>query len=1103
MMVRHFRQTENQSFFSCYSCGTRNLQKNRFCSECGIQLDKATEFGRKTGKPPQERKYLTVLFSDLSGYTELSTRLDPEETREIMHQIFEEIAQVITNYEGFIEKFIGDAVMALFGVPKTHEDDPVRAILAARHIHQAVAQLEGKIGHRLSMHSGISTGLVITGQVNLEQGTHGISGDTINLASRLEGIAPVGEIVVDQVTCRQAEEYFTFTPLKPISVKGINQPIKPYQVLAPKDRPRKTHRIHGLQAQLIGRKKELSLLKGGAEQCLQGKGSIILIRGEAGTGKSRLVEECRQSFKLKKLCWREGHAFAYSQNISYSLFRDLLKDTFHVLEKDSIATLKGKIESEATSLFSETEKVAPYLGSLFGINYPETKSLDPEMLKSRLHNAIKTIIRRISTSEPTVFCMEDLHWADPSSIELLNDIVKSAHCPALFICTIRTPFNCNEDGNPPIPDSPDHEITLEDLSKNESLKMLQSLLKTPSLPDGLEPLIREKIEGNPFYLEEILHSLIESETLIKSNGNWKLVKPLHKADIPLTIQGVISARIDRLDQDVKKILQYASVIGRSFDLSILCTITGREKDLIYHLEKLVRLGLIRQNGSLPDEKYDFKHALIQEVVYSSLLRKERQAIHQKTGLTIEQLFSRNLSEQSETLAFHFTKGRTLFKAVEYLMQSGKKSLSRYAVVESHQYYKEAYRLLTGEDFQEDTVKALLVQLLNSWTPVFYFRGNFGDLEQLLTQYITLAESLNDREQLAMFYVCLGISFWAAEKFKDSYHYLHKALELGEETGNKRITSHAYAWLGWTMAELGLPEEALYCGDQARQMSREINWEHYPNYHSWDSDGYACWVLGSCSQVCALGEKLLEHGKTSSSIRCTTWGHTLNAWSAMMSGDFTSAIGYNKMALKSSTDPLYTQFPRLCLGMSYVSQGDLEKAKQPLEEVLDFSQKVGCAYIGTPAQCFLSVVLVSEGKFTQGFRMLKGARKKWLDQSAPWRYTFSELIFGELFSAMALRKMPISFTGIVKNIGFLAKNLPFARQKAEKHYKGALISAQKIGARAMEGQAQLGLGKLYRETGHRDKAPDCFSSAIKFFEVCEAETFLKKAREALSSLKTNP
>ena len=1083
----------------CYRCGSSNLPQNKFCGSCGIQLDRTAGPERKTGTSARERKYLTILFSDLSGYTDLSTRLDPEEVKEIMNQVFGEIARVITSYEGFIEKFVGDAVMALFGVPKAHEDDPVRAILAARHIHQAVAQLEGKIGHRLSMHSGISTGLVITGEVNLKHGTHGISGDTINLASRLEGRAPVGEIVVDQVTYQQAEGYFTFESLGTASIKGKAQPMKTYRVLAPKNRPRKVHRIHGLRAQLIGRERELLLLKKAAEQNLQGKGSVISIRGDAGTGKSRLVEEFKRSLASQRLTWREGHAFAYAKNIPYFLFRDLLKDTFHLQETDSLATLKEKIESGTASLCTGTEQVVPYLGSLFGISYPGMGTLDPEVFKARIQKAIKSILKAVATRGPAVFCMEDLHWGDPSSLELFKDIVASAHCPALFICTFRTSFSLAAGGKLNTSNRAHHEILLEDLTKAESRDMLQSLLKTPSIPRGLEILIREKIEGNPFYLEEILNSLLESELLIKSNGNWKLLRPIHKADIPLTIHGVISARTDRLDEGAKQVLQYASVIGRSFDLSILSNIIQGEKALTCHLDNLVRLGLIRANTSLPDGNYDFRHALTQEVVYSSLLKKERQEIHERTGLIIEKLFPQHLSEKSEILAFHFTKGKSLLKAVEYLMQSGTKSLNRYAVVESHQYYKEAYQLLTGEGLEPDAVKGKLIQLLNNWTPVFYFRGNFRDLEKLLTQHITLAESLEDKEQCGMFYVCLGISFWAAEKFNQSYHYLQKALRHGEETGNKRITSHAYAWLGWTSAELGLPIEALYCGEKARKMSVNVNWEHYPNYHSWDSDGYAYWVLGACAQIRALGKTLLDHGQTISSIRCTTWGHTLNAWSSMISGDFTSAIRYNKLALQTSTDPLYTQFPRLCLGMSYVSRGDFAKAKKPLEEVLDFSRRLGCAYIGTPAQCFLSVVLVAEGKFAQGFKMLKEAQRKWLEQNAPWRYTFSALIFGELYAALAGRKAPVSFASIVKNIGFLAQNLPFARKKAENHYTRALVSAQKIGAKAMEGQAHLGLGKLYSRTGDRDKAHGCFSSAIELFKECEAETFLEKAREALSSL----
>ena len=1086
---------------TCRHCGSRNLLQDNFCGECGLLLEKAVTV--ETKAPKSERKYVTILFSDLSGYTALAERLDPEEVNEIMNRLFGEIAQVITTYEGFIEKFIGDAVMVIFGTPKAHEDDPARAVYAALQIHDVVStispQWEKKVGRKLLMHSGISTGLVVTASVNPKRGTYGISGDTINLASRLEGCAGAGEILVDAVTYQQTKGYFIFTALGPRKVKGKTAAIISYKVVALKERPCKVHRTQGLRAALIGREKEMATFAKAVEQLRKGKGSLISICGDTGTGKSRLVEEFKASLEQKEIAWQEGYAYAYAQNISYAPFRDLLNQVFQVEESDTPQIIREKVESRVESLVGKKEHIVPYVGSLYAISYPETHNLDPELCKSRLHEAIKSVIGALAKWKPTVILFEDLHWADPSSRELFRAIIADLSNTVLFICTSRPTFHLNGGREVLGAHTLYQEITLHDLSSEKIKAMLYSLLKTTAIPSDLEHFLEERIEGNPFYVEEIINALAESGILIRSNGSWKLTRTIRKSDIPLTVSGVIAARIDRLEPTMKRILQEASVIGKSFPYAILGKITDREKHLRSSLDELERLDLIRLKSPLPVLEYGFKHALIQEVMYNSLLKKERQEIHERIGHVMGELFPERLPELFETLAFHFKNGKSRFKAVEYLMQSGKKSLNRYAVVESHQYYKEAYELLTGEVPETDAVKSMLIQLLNSWTPVFYFRGNFRDLGKLLTQYITLVESLDDKERRGMFYVCLGISFWAAEKFNDSYHYLQKALKHGEETGNKQITSHAYAWLGWTSAELGLPQEALHCGEKARQMSVDVNWEHCPNYHSWDSDGYACWVLGACSQIRTLGKTLLDHGEMTSSIRCITWGHTLTAWSSMMSGDFPSAIRCNKMALQTSTDPLYTQFPRLCLGMSYVSHGDFTKAKQPLKEVLDFSRRLGCEYIGTPAQCFLSVVLVAEGKFAQGFKMLKGAQRQWLEHNAPWRYTFSELIFGELFSAMARRATPTSFASIVKNIGFLAKNLPFARQHAEAHFKKAIASAQKVGAKGMEGQAHLGLGKLHSSTGNNAKARDCFSSAIQLFKECEAETFLKKAHEGLSSL----
>src|SRR4030042_559428 len=285
----------------CTKCQFDNPEGAKFCIECGHKL--AEELAIEG-----ERKQVTVLFSDLSGYTAMSERLDPEEVKNIISRIFGEIAQVVVKYDGSIEKFIGDAVVAFFGVPKAHEDDPVRAVRAAREIHEIVNamshQFESKVGTPLSMH----TGLVVTGEVTMEKGTLGVTGDTVNVASRLSGLAKPGEILVGEDTYRQAEGLFNFAPLTPVSVKGKAEPIRACRVLSPKEEPTKTHRLSGLRAELIGRKVEMSQLKEAAQRLLEGKGAIFYITGDAGTGKSRLVEEFKATLDLNRIQWRGGHA---------------------------------------------------------------------------------------------------------------------------------------------------------------------------------------------------------------------------------------------------------------------------------------------------------------------------------------------------------------------------------------------------------------------------------------------------------------------------------------------------------------------------------------------------------------------------------------------------------------------------------------------------------------------------------------------------------------------------------------------------------------------------------------------------------------------------
>ncbi len=321
----------------------------------------------------------------------MSERLDPEEVKEITGKLFDKISKVVAKYDGFIEKYAGDAVMALFGANQSHEDDPVRAIKAAHEIHGLVEamspQYEDTVGQPLQMHSGINTGLVVTGELNLEKGVHGVAGDTINIAARLSSAANAGEILVDHETYSRTEGYFQFENLEPVQLKGKTDPVEVHRYLAVKEHPQKIHRLHGLRAELIGRKAEMAQLSEAVESLSQGKGSVFSIIGAAGTGKSRLVEEFKAGLNLDKIQWREGQAFPYAQNMPYFPLIDLISKAIQIDEGDSPETVKEKIESSLKVLISEKQKIAPYIGSLYALDYPEIEDVSPEFWKAKLQKA--------------------------------------------------------------------------------------------------------------------------------------------------------------------------------------------------------------------------------------------------------------------------------------------------------------------------------------------------------------------------------------------------------------------------------------------------------------------------------------------------------------------------------------------------------------------------------------------------------------------------------------------------------------------------------------------------------------------------------------------
>ena len=1071
--------------------------------ECGHKLDESVQTEKLATETEGERKHVTVLFSDLSGYTAMSEKLDPEEVKEIMSRIFGEIAQVVTKYEGFVEKFVGDAVMALFGVPKAHEDDPVRAIRVAREIHnmvEAIApELEERVGHVLSMHSGINTGLVVTGEVDLGRGTHGVAGDTINLASRFSGLAKAGEIVVGPETYRQAEGYFVFKSLEPTRIKGREEPVQIHKVLSAKERPITIHRLSGLRADLIGRKAEIAQLGEAVQNLREGKGRIFSICGDAGTGKSRLLDEFKATLDLKEIQWLEGHAYAYSQNIPYFPLVDLLNSVFHLEEGDPPEKVKEKAESEIEHLVGKKEDVVPYVGSLYSLSYPEVEDVSPEFWKSRLQDAAQKIISALAQRAPTIFFLEDLHWADPSFVELLRHTLLQVRQPAIVLCVYRPTFSLFTSDQLSGIGNIYQEIRLQDLSLSEAQDMLESLLRTETIPSDLKRFVQDKAEGNPFYLEELVNSLIESETLIPDDGSWKIARPITESEVSTTIHGLISGRLDRLEKETKRIIQEASVIGRAFLYEILKRITELKDRIDRGLSTLERLDLIRTRSLQPDLEYMFKHPLTQEVVYNGLLKKERQAIHEQIALVMEQLFQDRLPEFYETLAFHFKQSQSVDKAVDYLMKSGEKSLGRYAVEEAHRYYKEAFDILANKPGRTREEDGLLIDLLIKWAYVFYYRGDFRGLVDLLSVHLDLAQSLDDKAKLGTFYCRLAWGLHCREKFKNAYQYLCKSLKIGEEIDDQHVIGYACAWLTWTCSEMGRLDEAIAHGERAQKIFRSLASDHYLYFKSLGGMGHAYWYKGERKKASAAGQALLEFGHKHSNTRSMVMGYYVTGYGHLIEGDFPSAIECFQRGVQISADPFYTQMPRCLLGISYGYNGQLQEAEKELREVIAYSKDFGCESLGTPAQMSLAAISIANGQMSQGLRTLEEGIRGSLENERKPCHALFEQILGKVYLQIVERKGPISLSTMAKNIGFLVKNVPFASKKAEDHFNESIKAAKGIGARSILGRAYLDLGLLHMANDKKDQARECLSTAIQVFEQCEAEVYLRQTKDTLENL----
>ncbi len=1053
---------------NCSGCGSTILPSDSFCGECGLEIEKRP--AKKRERITSERKLLTSLFADISGYTAFSERLDLEEVKDLISQVFGEIAQIVINYEGHIEKFAGDQVMALFGLPRSHEDDAVRAVKAAGEIHHAMQRISRKVqetlGQPLAVHIGINSGFAITGRLDFEKGAapH-ITGDAVNVASRLCALAKPGETLVGQATYEQAEGFFDFDPQPPFEVKGKAQPIQAYRLLAPRELPSKRSRFSGRRAALIGRQKEMATLARALAMVQDGETySTVAISGEAGTGKSRLIEEFKATLDLNQIKWMEGHAYAYTQNISYYPLINLIKRDLEIEEGDTPGQVAAKLEARLEGLGDLRGDLAPYYGALLSLRYPALAEMSPEFWRSRLHQAIPLTLRAQASQGPVVICFEDLHWADPMFLDFLRGAVLEKVPRVILLYTFRPPLELFSPDEIRLMGESYQEILLQDLSPAQIQEMLASMLGTAEVPQELRRFVQEKVGTNPFFLQEMVNSLIESEMLQFVKGAWRLTGNLDASEVPPTIHSVIAGRIDRLEGTVKRLLREASVIGRTFPYATLRRITRHADSLDRHLEHLQELNLVSKS-SQPEQEYEFKHALIQEVVYSGLLKKDRQAMHRQIGLAMEQVFSDRLPEFYETLAFHYrhsdlSQKDLSQKAVHYLRQSGRKSLQKYAVQESHEYYQSAFQILEQTRGDTDEEKRLFIEFLNEWAPVFYYRADFAGLRGLFQGQRALAESLADQSLLGSFYVWLCVSLFNTGRVRKSYEFNLKAMEMCHG-GKNNACGMSYANIIWCCAELKLLDQGIYYGEQV--LAQRDDLEPMGYVLSLGGLGMIYIFKGDSQKNLELGKHLVEFGESHSDLRSTVVGYICTSYGYYSAGDFAKAVEWSRKAVELSNDPIFSVWPQLVLANFFIQSERFQEADEILREIIPFCQQIGMYYIAVWAQSLYGTVLMAQGFFSRGMEMITEATRVFTENGRFVSLYFLEFALAEIYFQMATRRQRLGFWTIIKNLGFILKEVPFARHKAETYLRKILQVGREIGAGGyMQSHAEHNLEILERE-----------------------------------------
>lgn len=1149
---------------TCRSCGFQNPSDMRFCGNCGTPIEQGNvaiktgpllkEMGVMVGaslaarmqkaglQSAGQRRTVTVLFADLSGYTALSEEIDSEDVYEIVQQFVQLMLRNVYKYEGIVDKLTGDGLMALFGAPISYENNAERAVRASLDMQMEAVALSREVYDRfdgdLRLRIGLHSGEVIVGGVGSDSMMdYTAIGDTVNLAHRIEEAAPPGTILVSESVYRQTRATFDFQQISAINPKGVGHPVVAYGVIGTKERPGRVRGLEGLHAPMVGREAELEQLQRLVSDLVEGQqGHFTFIVGEAGLGKSRLTAEFKETLVQYPVRVLEGQSLVYRRSVSYWIFQDVIYSYLGLPNSTPERSVHHRLVQHVNrSLGNRAGEILPLLEGLLSLEHSDPQAadrlryLDSGQYRQQLFFAIRDLLIAETRHYPLLLVLEDLHWADEASLELLHFLMESISQHPIMVLAVTRDASTKEFRR--ITNAAQNQlgdrfskIELHHLSPDQSERLLYQLVSIPSIPGNMRKQILERAAGNPFYLEEILRMMIDEGVLRPVNGHWEVVTGVDLAafGVPDTLQGLILTRFDRLPSLQKRVLKVASVIGKNFSLPVLCAVLKPlpPEEVVAGLNQLVEREFVQLRHVADRADFTFRHILMSDAISGTLLRRERSILHGQVAESIERLYKDRLDTQVELLANHYALSPFKDRALYYLLLAGEKAARNNAIEQARTNFEASVKLL-GEVTHTPS-QAMRTHL--GLGDVLIFAGEYPAAREHFQQAILVSQNGSRSikpEQRSRLFRRLARTYERQGDYEQARAELSHAQELLERSGNPSPVERAKIWndLGWIDFRRGNYPEAQQRLQDALELVEDS--DDYDIIASvYNRLGGVAYNLGDWDVAAGyLRKSIAIRESIQDTVGLGTSYNNLGLIEVEM-GEFDNALenltrSYELKDRAGQPEGLAMALSNI--GWLQVMRGELKEARDALQRSLELTRQIGYSSLHWEVLKNFGQLSMAEGQWDTALDALSQiteplAEQRAYDQLADaYRLTGETcLLAGDLRGAVTWGQKA---QGLLDQLGTEGEELSAVQVGELRRFQGMLATKvedwdsairylresslifQRLRSRFYQGKVAYQMGIYFEAQGDRRGAQLRFREAALLFQSVGARLEEQRAEEA--------